>query len=100
MASDAWKHIERAVARLTGGERTWDSKDDIDVITDGWAIEVKNRKAITIAQVEAWLRHNAPKAQERGLGNALVVKRRAGRGVVTPFLAIFPLTDSSEGNSE
>lgn len=96
--SAAWKAIERAVAALVGGERTWDSKDDIDVIVDGWAIEVKNRKAISIAECEAWLAHNAPKAAARGLKNALVVKRRGGRGVGTPFLAIFPLGTEGEPN--
>lgn len=104
MAS-GWKAIERAVAALTSGTRTWDSRDAIDVITDEYAIEVKNVKGPTIAQCEAWLRHNEPKAAGRGLKNALIVKRRAGRGTPTPYLAVFPLgftdeNDSGKGTTE
>lgn len=91
MASSTWKAVERTVAALVGGDRAWDSRDDIDVLTEDYAIEVKHRKAPTIAQVEGWLRHNEPKAQGRGLKNALVVKRKAGRGVQTPHLLILPL---------
>lgn len=91
MTSQAWKAIERTVASLAGGTRSWNSEDDIDVLTDTYAIEVKHRQAITIAQVEAWLRHNKPKAAARGLKNAVVVKRKAGRGTPTPYIACFEL---------
>ena len=65
----------------------------IDVLTDEYVLEVKHRRGITIAQVEAWLAHNAAKAKGRGLKNALIVKRKAGPGRATPYLAIFPLTE-------
>lgn len=90
--TDTWKAIERAVAELVGGERTWNSDEDVDVMTAEWALEVKNLKAPTIADCERILAHNAPKAQAVGKRNALVIKRKAGRGVFTPFLAVFPLT--------
>jgi hypothetical protein len=64
---------------------------------DRWAIEVKHLKAPTIAEIELYLQHNRPKAEGRGLKNALIVKRKAGRGRPSPFLAIFELTDR-EGN--
>jgi len=99
--SAAWKAVERTVAALVGGDRAWDSRDDIDVLTDEYAIEVKNVKAPTIAMCERWLEHNAPKAAGRGLKNALIVKRRAGRGSPTPYLAIFPLGNvEGESNGE
>ena len=58
----------------------------------GVAIEVKHLKGPSIADCERILAHNKPKADALGLGNALVVKRAAGRGRPSPFLAIFPLT--------
>lgn len=96
MASRAWTAIERAVARLTGGERTWGDPTRIDVITvgdDTWAVETKNYKAPTIAMCEAWLAYNQIKADKRGMKSALVVKRKGGRGKPTPYLAIFQLTE-------
>jgi len=95
MASRSWTAIERAVARLTGGERTWGDPSRIDVITvgdDTWAIEVKNLKAPSIAQMEAYLTYNKVKADKRGMKSALVVKRKAGKGRPTPFLAIFEIS--------
>lgn len=93
MAPSTWKEIERTVAALTGGVRTWNSDDDIDVLTEDYAIEVKNRKAPTVSQIEAWLRHNEKKAAGRGLKNALVIKRKAGRGFPTPYLLVIPITE-------
>jgi hypothetical protein len=88
---DTWKAIERAVAALVDGERTWNSDEDIDVQTEGWALEVKHLKAPSVADLERILIHNAPKAAAVGKGNALVVKRAAGRGRPSFFLAVFPL---------
>lgn len=93
VSPSSWKEIERTVAALTGGVRTWNSDDDIDVVTPDYAIEVKNRQGITIAQCERWLDHNQKKAAGRGLKNALVVKRRAGRGTKTPYLLVLPITE-------
>lgn len=95
MASKAWASIERAVAKMVGGERTWNSPDYIDVIESetGYCIEVKNHKGITVAQIEQWIAHNEKKAEGRQMKAALVVKRRAGRGAKTPFLVIFRLTE-------
>ena len=89
--TDTWKSIERAVAALVGGERTWNSDEDVDVQTESWCLEVKHLKAPSIADCERILIHNAPKAAKLGKGNALVVKRAAGRGRPSMFLAIFPL---------
>lgn len=98
----SWKAIEREVARLVGGERTWFSLEDIDVETETAAIEVKNLTAPSLAQLEKYLAHNQPKADKVGKTNVLVVKRKAGRGSKTPFVALFllePSTDLSQPNT-
>ena len=94
MASKAWADIERAVAKLVGGERSWDSRDHIDVLEHetGYALEVKNTTGPTVAQLERWLLHNQKKAAGRGMKSALIVKRRAGRGRPSPYLAVFQIT--------
>lgn len=92
MASQAWKAIERAVADLTGGTREWGSDDDVDVVAGDYCLEVKYLKAPTIADLERFLIHNQPKANGRGLKNGLIVKRKAGRGRPSPFLAVIPLS--------
>lgn len=93
---DAWKAIERAVAELVDGERTWNSEEDIDVQTADYAIECKHLKAPTVADLERILAHNAPKAASVGKRNALVVKRAAGRGRKSPFLAVFVLSKEQD----
>ena len=94
--TDSWKSIERLVAELLGGVRSWNSEDDIDVLVPDdknpeWGVEVKWWRAITVAQIEGWLTHNAVKCDARGIKNALVVKRKAGRGSPTPFLLVIPV---------
>lgn len=119
----SWKAIERAVARMARGVRSWDTDADVIVPVDwkvpydpddpytggelisharrglmeGWLIEVKNLKGPTIADMEKVLEHNAAKIERLGvqgkLKNAVVVKRKAGIGVRTPFLLIIPLDD-------
>lgn len=90
---DSWKAIERAVAELVDGKRTWNSEEDIDVQTDTWALEVKHLKAPTVADVERILAHNEPKAAAVGKRSGLVIKRKAGRGRPSPFLFICVLED-------
>jgi len=115
-----WKQIERLVAELVGGARSWETDFDVIALVDypdtvdpsilsgpellgltragiarGYAVEVKNRQSITIAECERWLAYNQAKInQSKGnLGNALVVKRRAGVGIRTPLLLIVPLEE-------
>ena len=89
MSTDTWKSIERLVAELVGGRRSWET--EIDVMVGGWGLEVKHLTAPTIADIERFLIHNAKKTEATGLRNGLVVKRRAGRGRATPLLLIVPL---------
>jgi hypothetical protein len=119
----AWKDVERSVARLTGGVRSWDT--DIDVIVpvrwadgyipaddangselladarrtrllEGWALECKNLKHPTIAEMELVLVYNQKKIDALHLTdvmhNGIVVKRKAGPGRETPYLFITALS--------
>lgn len=114
----AWKQLERLVAAVLGGVRSWDTDHDVLVITDAKipflpdgketgsellglsrkgivelaSIEVKNLKAPTVAQLEAFLQLNRQKADRDGVRyNALVVKRKAGVGRKTMPLLVVPL---------
>jgi hypothetical protein len=124
MTSSAWKGVERLVAVILGGVRSWET--DHDVLVPTWAkvgflpavdegpevlmyqhkvgqiqlasVEVKNLKAPTVAQLERYLAHNQTKIDRDipGAINALVVKRKAGRGQFTPYLLVMPLEVPSE----
>lgn len=59
-------------------------------------MEVKWLTAPRIATIEQALAHNQKKADAKGYGNALVIKRKAGRGKPTPYLAVFPLEVASD----
>jgi hypothetical protein len=128
----AWKTVERTVAAILGGVRSWQTDHDVLVVLpspQGFgptfredqkpevlmelhrlgllglvSVEVKHLKAPTVAQLEAFLAKNQEKI-DRDIPhavNALVVKRKAGRGAETPFLLVMPiaLTESSRSNSQ
>lgn len=58
------------------------------------SIEVKNLKVATVAALEGHLHKNRLKADRDGVRyNALVVKRKAGRGVQTPPLLVIRLDE-------
>lgn len=123
MVSSQWKAIERFVAKLLGGIRTFDTDIDVMVVTDpgmfgveeitemdgaeiqrhakagrleAWAVEVKNRQDLTIPMVERFLEHNRTKAARFRMRNAIVIKRKGGVGVPTPYLLIIPLETNGE----
>lgn len=125
MASDAWKTVERMVAAIFGGVRSWETDHDVLVVTDAMtdlpermilhpqtlldlsraeflelaSIEVKNLKAPTVAQLEAFLAKNREKADRDGVRHsALVVKRKAGPGRRTPYLFVMEL-EIPDGNA-
>lgn len=113
----AWKQLERLVAAVMGGVRSWDTDHDVLVVTakdpridfgspsgsslltlaragvvELASIEVKNLTAPTVAQLEGFLRLNREKADRDGVRyNALVVKRKAGAGRKTMPLLVVPL---------
>lgn len=91
MASKTWAAIERLVAAVTGGRRTWWT--ETDVIVDDWGLEVKYLKAPTLAQLEQHLMKNQEKQSKRGRKAGLVVKRRGGRGRRTPLLLLVEIPE-------
>ena len=95
MAS-GWKAIERAVAALVGGTRTWDDREHADVRTDDgvWAIEVKHRKLITGPLLLEWM--SQAERNAGGAKPALIVKYKAPGRRPTPYLAIFKLDREHE----
>lgn len=123
MVSSQWKAIERFVAKLVGGLRSFDTDIDVILVTDpgmfpadeiaemsgeeiqrhskagrleAWAIEVKNRQDLSIPMIERFLEHNRAKSARFRMRNAMVVKRKAGSGVSTPYLLIIPLETYGE----
>jgi uncharacterized protein YlaN (UPF0358 family) len=62
------------------------------------SVEIKNLTAPSVAQLERYLAHNQTKIDRDipGAINALVVKRKAGRGQSTPYLLVMPLEVPSE----
>lgn len=95
----AWKYVERQVARLTGGVRSWDTDIDVIVPTEwphgkppladefsggellgaaragamlGWGIEVKHLTSPTVAEIERFLEHNAKKLERLGVSGRLI----------------------------
>jgi len=118
MTSSAWKSVERMVAGLLGGVRSWQTDHDVLLITDDKglyvdpeangdalltlsrmglielsSVEVKNLTGPTVAQLEGYLAKNARKMARDGITgqNALVIKRRPGRGHSSPYLLVVPL---------
>lgn len=122
----AWKALERLVAAVFGGVRSWETDHDALVVTNqmrefgyvpgdltgpgllmlarsGYielaSIEVKNLTAPTVAQLEGYLRKNREKADRDGVRwNALVVKRKAGPGRQTMALLVVPLEEFREAH--
>lgn len=94
MASKSWASIERLVAKVTGGVRSWWSTTD--VIVDDWGLEVKYLTAPTVAEVERHLIKNQQKQAKHRRKAGLVVKRKGGRGRKTPLLLVVELPQEEE----
>lgn len=95
MATKTWATIERLVAAVTGGIRTWWTETDVTV--DGeWGLEVKYLTAPSLAELERYLEKNKQKQSRYGRKAGLVVKRRGGRGKRTPLLLIVELPQEEQ----
>ena len=88
-ARTSWKQRERQAAKLLGGRRHWaNSGAKVDVESDGYLAQVKERKTLSLAALEALaieIERVAGYAHKQGL---VLVKRSAGRGRSTPFLVV------------
>lgn len=89
MARTTWKRAERAAAKIIGGSRhPANVGGDIDVESDALVVQVKNRKTLSLAQMEALAIHIERVGQQNDKHGLLMVKRSAGPGRETPFLVI------------
>jgi hypothetical protein len=89
MSDRPWKAQERHVARLLHGKRyPANSGRRVDVESDRFICQVKHRRTLSLAQLEAL----AIELEEVGLTQTklgiVCVKRRAGRGYKTPRLIV------------
>ncbi len=89
MSDLSWKAEERAVARLVGGTRyAANSGGRVDVEGTGMVAQVKHVQRLSLVQLEALAVEMARLGATRGKTGVVVVKRRAGRGMVTPRLVV------------
>lgn len=91
MARHSWKAREREVARKVGGRRYHaNTGERVDVESSGHVIQVKERKTLSLAQIEALAvemeRIGAQRSPTK-MGSVWI-KRSAGRGVPTPWLVV------------
>ncbi len=89
MADKAWKQEERNVARLICGSRYPANQGGrVDVEGPSTIAQVKHVQRLSLAQLEALAVEMAALGATRGKTGVVVVKRRAGRGIVTPRLVV------------
>ncbi len=89
MSDLSWKAEERAVARLVVGTRyPANSGGRVDVEGPNMVAQVKHVQRFSLAQLEALAVEMAALGATRGKTGVVVVKRRAGRGMVTPRLVV------------
>ena len=84
-----WKQEERAVARLLTGTRYQaNTGGRVDVEGPEFIAQVKHVKRMSLAQIEALALEMCNLGIQRRKEGVLVVKRRGGRGTVTPRLVL------------
>lgn len=89
MSDLSWKAEERAVARLVGGTRyPANSGGRVDVEGPDMVAQVKHVQRLSLVQLEALAVELESLGTRRGKPGVVVVKRRAGRGHMTPRLVV------------
>jgi len=89
MPDRPWKQEERHVARLVMGARYPANQGGrVDVESPSIVAQVKHVQRVSLAQLEALAVEMAALGATRGKTGMVVVKRRAGRGMVTPRLVV------------
>jgi len=89
MARHSWKKREREAAKFLGGTRHWaNSGAEVDVESAGIVCQVKERKTLSLAAVEALALEIERIAGYKAKAGIVMVKRSAGRGRETPWLVI------------
>lgn len=89
MSRTAWKRREREAAALIGGRRhPANVGGAVDCESDGWCVQVKERRTLSLAGLEALALEIERVAFQRQKLGAVMVKRSAGRGRATPWLVV------------
>jgi hypothetical protein len=89
MADKAWKAAERAAAAFLAGRRHWaNSGEEIDVESDGVIAQVKHRRVCSLAELERLAQEAERQGTQRNKVGLVLAKRRAGRGIETPWLVV------------
>jgi len=89
VADRPWKAEERRAAALLGGQRYPANTDGrMDVEGPTVIAQVKHRRALSLAVLEALAVEAAEVGRARGKVGLVVVKRRAGAGRPTPRLVV------------
>ena len=89
MARTSWKHRERYCASLIGGFRHPANQGGfVDVESDAYCVQVKERKTLSLAQLEALALEITRVAGQKTKNGLVMVKRSAGRGRETPWLIV------------
>lgn len=91
MSRTAWKRREREAAALICGRRhPANTGGAVDAESDGWVVQVKERRRLSLAELEALaveIERVGFQTSPPKLG-AVMIKRSAGRGRETPWLII------------
>lgn len=97
MSDKAWKAAERMAATLLQGRRHWaNSGEEIDVESDGVVAQVKHRRVCPLAELERLAQEAERQGTQRNKVGLVLVKRRAGRGIETPWLVVMTATSFRE----
>jgi hypothetical protein len=89
MSERPWKAAERAAAGIIGGTRHWaNSGEEVDVENDGLVCQVKHRRVCSLAELERLAVEAERQGTQRNKIGMVLVKRRGGRGVETPWLVL------------
>lgn len=84
-----WKQREREAAALVKGQRyPANVGGPVDVESDGYVCQVKERRTLSLAALEALAVEIERVGTQKQKAGMVMVKRSAGRGVPTPFLVV------------
>lgn len=89
MADKQWKKLERKVGELVGGKRYPANQGGlVDVESDLYVVQVKERKSLSLAEINRLVEEIQAIGAQRGKRGLLAVKYRKGTGHPTSILII------------
>jgi hypothetical protein len=89
VGNKSWKQRERDVGELIGGKRYPANQGGlVDVESKDFVVQVKERKALSLAELTKLVEEIEGIAQAKGKAGLVAVKVRKGRGNPTPLLIV------------